>query len=158
MYEPSSCQNNENRINNFRESESPDKNKYQVIKNMKKNIYQKDINNKGSRLSYYSERNKHKYNKNISEYMYSTRPNKNNNNNFNNHYYKEIVHKNSENTTDNNNEMNNNNSNDLPFSENNFEKQEENENNNIGTNENYQRDYNLEDNRTNNYPQEMTEE
>jgi len=136
MYEPC-LQNTDNILGN----ESAKKNSYQIIKNMKRNIFQRDINDKCPKSSYYSERNKHKYNKNISEYIYATRRNKGNNNNFNNHYYKEIIHKNTENSCDNNDEIRNNDCNNLPFNENNFEKQEENENN-----------------MDNNCPQEMNEE
>ena len=139
MYDPC-LQNTENIIAN----ESAKKKSYQVIKNMKRNIYQRDMNDKCPKSSYYSERNKHKYNKNISEYIYATRRNKGNNNNYNNHYYKEIIHKNTENSYDNNDEIRNNDSNNIPFNENNYEKQEENENNM--------------ENRPNNCPQEMNEE
>ena len=140
MYEPSYSQDNENKM----DSESNKKTNFQVIKNLKKDIYQRDINDKGQRTSYYSERNKHKYNKNISDYMHSNRRNKDNNNNINNHYYKEVVHKNSENSCENNDEIGNSDTNNLPFNENNYEKPEENENNI--------------DNKANNYPQEMNEE
>ena len=131
---------------NLNENESIRKNNYQLIKNMKRNIYQRDVTNKNKNIrdGYFSEKNMNKYNKNISEYMYSMRNNKNNNcnDNYNNHYYKEVIHKNSENCDDNNEcyeEM----SNEENIDNNNYEEQE---------NENYQGNYdNNNGNENNNY-------
>ena len=145
VYDPNS---NQDKNNNYNEDESTmRKNNYQLIKNMKRNIYKRDITvkNKNNRdNNFFSENNRHKYNKNISEYI-----SQKNKNNYNNHDYKEIIHKNEENYNE--NEMDNN-----INDNNNYEEQIQTENNhcdNCDMNDNYQGDINY-DNRRNDCPQE----
>ena len=86
VYDPHASKDLDNDTNaNLDESESTAKKKnYQLIKNMKKNIYQRDVKRKNNcKDCFASEKNKHKYNKNISEYIYSIRNSKNKNNHIN---------------------------------------------------------------------------
>ena len=107
------CKNKKIRINNeqltyirnnsFDESINTKKNNYFVIKNLKKNMYEKEFSNRDvNRNDYNTEKNRHKRNKSKSQYIYTMR---NINEKYDNNYYKEIVHKKRENSSINNDSL-----------------------------------------------------
>ena len=93
------------RNNSFDESINAKKNNYQVIKNLKKNMYEKEFSNgdaNKNNYNYNTEKNKHKRNKSKSQYIYTMR---NINEKYDNNYYKEIVHKKRDNSSINNDSL-----------------------------------------------------